>query len=732
MTTTSQENMARVVDLLAQHWPRPGEGRHDAYLALIGGLFHAGVDTDTIEEVVRRLVRATDDEDGEDVRLANIETTRKKKTDGKKFTGWPSLARKIGDEAVLQVRLALDLAVTVEALAEEKKLPQDFLEEVLGLWDTQNGVVAIPYRDAGGRIVAQRQRVSLHREPRLRWEKGSMVIAYGEDHLDQAVKLGRLTLVEGESDCWTLWYHGEPALGIPGNNMVAKALCEGHVRFADVIYAVQEPGEPGETFVENIRRRLAALGWRGKLYVIHLGEAKDPSGLHCRDPQAFNREWQDAFKSASPVELLPANVVSPSTVETPWPDAPGAEAFHGLAGDIVRLLEPASEADPAALLVQVLVGYGNLIGRSGHQYVEADQHYGNEFVAIVGRTAKARKGTSWGRIRQLLAAADEAWMNERVLAGVSSGEGVIWAVRDPVNRQERIKEDGHVRYEQVEADPGVTDKRLLIMEPELANVLKQTERQGNTLSAVLRQGWDGTTLGILNKNTPARATDAHISLISHITVEELRRYLSATEQANGFGNRFLWFCARRSKELPEGGRLDDETFVALQHRLGLAVEHGRSVSLLRRDEEARELWRTVYSPLSADRPGLAGAMLGRAEAHVLRLSMLYALLDQADAIRAEHLLAALALWDYAERSVVYLFGDSTGDPVADDLLRLLRAAPDGMSRRDISNALGRNVPSNRITQALTVLAKAFLAHGRRPEPQGPGRPEERWYAGAAR
>ena len=87
---------------------------------------------------------------------------------------------------------------------------------------------------------------------------------------------------------------------------------------------------------------------------------------------------------------------------------------------------------------------------------------------------------------------------------------------------------------------------------------------------------------------------------------------------------------------------------------------------IHRNDEARTLWHEVYGPLSEGRPGLAGALLGRAEAHVLRLALLYALLDHSRFIEAPHLMAALALWDYCERSVYYIFGDNLGDPVADE------------------------------------------------------------------
>jgi hypothetical protein len=326
----------------------------------------------------------------------------------------------------------------------------------------------------------------------------------------------------------------------------------------------------------------------------------------------------------------------------------------------------------------------------------------------------------------LLAPADEAWDNERVQSELSSGEGLIWAVRDPITKRERIKERDSVRYEDVEADPGVSDKRLLVFEPEFASVLKQTERQGNTLSTVIRQAWDSGCLRTLTKNTPAKATGAHVSIIGHITCEELRRYLSTTEIANGFGNRFLWICVDRSKALPEGGEPDPQALADVQTRLAAAVTSARSVGEMHRDDEARELWRGVYGALSEGRPGLTGALLGRAEAHVMRLALLYALLGCSPAIGAPHLLAAVALWRYVEQSVRHVFGDSLGDPLADDLLRLLRGCPAGLTRNELMNYLGRNQSSERIGRALGLLLSHHLA--RREQEQTGGRPAERWYA----
>jgi len=273
----------------------------------------------------------------------------------------------------------------------------------------------------------------------------------------------------------------------------------------------------------------------------------------------------------------------------------------------------------------------------------------------------------------------------------------------------------------------VADKRLLAFEPEFASVLRRIEGQGNTLSALLRQAWETGDLRTLTKNSPAKTTGAHVAIVAHITCEELRRHLSATEQANGFGNRFCFFCVKRSKELPEGGSLVVATVDALGRRAGEALAFGRKVDELRRDDEARAVWAEVYGPLSEGKPGLAGNLLARAEAHVMRFASIYAVLDLSIVIRAQHLQAALALWDYCEESVRYIFGDSLGDSLADELIRLLRGAgQSGITRSEICDYLGRHQPAERVNRALGLLLESRLARFER-ERTG-GRPSERWFA----
>lgn len=430
----------------------------------------------------------------------------------------------------------------------------------------------------------------------------------------------------------------------------------------------------------------------------------------------------DSTGGASAAESSP---LVPASIDWPRPMAP--KAFHGLAGRFVRAVEPASEADPVALLVQFLIGCGNAIGRTCYATAEADQHYPNEFAVLIGKSAKGRKGTSMGRVKGTLARVEPEWAEERFVTGLSSGEGLIWAVRDPIEKTEPVRgRKQPPRYETVVADPGEKDKRLFVVEPEFANVLKQMERQGNNLSATIRQAWETGSLRSLTKNSPARATNAHISIIGHITADELRRYLTATESANGFGNRFLWFLVKRSKLLPDGGTPDSAALADVERALAVALAFAKSAGKVSRDDDARDLWHKVYPVLSADRYGLAGNLTGRAEAHVLRLSVLFAVLDCSQVVRPEHLTAALAVWQYAYESVLCLFGDATGNLLADDILTFLRKAPLGLTRTVIRDLAGKHLTADRIGQALGVLLSAGLAHTETRVTAG--RPAEVWFA----
>lgn len=246
------------------------------------------------------------------------------------------------------------------------------------------------------------------------------------------------------------------------------------------------------------------------------------------------------------------------------------------------MIEPHTEADPVALLLQLLTAFGNIIGRGAYIMADGARHHLNVFGVLVGATAKGRKGTSWNQIARLLKRVDPAWAEDRVVSGLSSGEGLIHIVRDKV-LESKEDEDPDTEPGPAVKDQGDPDKRLLVIEGEYANVLKVMGREGNTLSPVIRQAWDGGTLRTLTKKSPGCATGAHISIIGHITRDEVLRLLTQTEAANGFGNRFLWAAVQRSKCLPEGGRIEGVNFNAIVKRLHVAIKFARNWMSKRRD-----------------------------------------------------------------------------------------------------------------------------------------------------
>src|SRR6185436_7936829 len=120
------------------------------------------------------------------------------------------------------------------------------------------------------------------------------------------------------------------------------------------------------------------------------------------------------------------------------------------------------------------------------------------------------------------------------------------------------------------------------------------QREGNTLTAIVRRAWDRDDLQTLTKNNPATATGAHINIIGHVSRDELLRYLDRSELANGFANRYLYFAARRSQLLPDGESISDDVLAPLAARLAVAQEWAADVRIVRRDEQARTIWHQVY------------------------------------------------------------------------------------------------------------------------------------------
>ncbi|MGE0539823.1 MAG: MarR family transcriptional regulator [Dehalococcoidia bacterium] len=187
--------------------------------------------------------------------------------------------------------------LTLAEYAAAKQLPELFLAG-LGLSEMtymKAPAVRMPYLNPDRSLGAVRFRIAATGD-KFRWKKGSKPLLYGANRLREFRKRGYVVLVEGESDCHTLWYHGEPAIGLPGADLWKEARDAHHFEGFETIFVVIEPDKGGET----VRKWLAASVIRDRARLVSLGECKDPSGLHLADPSRFLQRWQSALEHAEP------------------------------------------------------------------------------------------------------------------------------------------------------------------------------------------------------------------------------------------------------------------------------------------------------------------------------------------------------------------------------------------------------------------------------------------------
>lgn len=545
-------------------------------------------------------------------------------------------------------------------------------------------------------------------------------------HLPEVLAVESVLIVEGEKDVEAIRERGCVATCNPAGALKWRDEYSEALRNKTAVI-LPDNDEPGRKHAQQVANSL--YGIAKEIFVIELPNLKPKGDVSDFFASGGTIEDIDAMvEKATCWQPLDANDTEARDFEEtemrPFP-VPNEKCFHGLAGEFVRMIEPQTEASNAALLVQFLTYAGNIIGRSAYYQVEADKHFTNLFCVLVGDTASGRKGTSFGRVKEIFKGEDDAHEKNGIVSGLASGEGLLYQIRDAIWEEKTDKKTK--RIEATCIDNGVSDKRLLIVEGEFAQVLRVQGREGNTLSAFLRNLWDNGTARNLTKNSPLRTTDAHVSIIGHITKTELLNCLNEVEAANGYANRFLWFAVRRSKFLPFGAPgIDDCDRVNFQRKLSNSVEFARSVERMVLTTEARDLFATVYKRLETSRYGFLAKITQRATAYVCRLSCVFALLDCKDEIDREHLEAALAVWQYAEDSARYIFGGRLSDKNAETILDALRESSNGLNRTEIRNLFDRHLSKQKIDAALQSLLENGLAKCRREETKG--RAKEIWKA----
>ncbi|HEY6017513.1 MAG TPA: bifunctional DNA primase/polymerase [Gaiellaceae bacterium] len=433
-------------------------------------------------------------------------------------------------------------------------------------------------------------------------------------------------------------------------------------------YALPEPGFSGSRYNEILRyiasRYMRGMTreevWAGVVMTLAplFAEPLSEPDLRSR----FDRAWKNTparlgpaidFEAEAAAAEQAAAAVGPIAEPSAgtWPAPPDEAAYHGVLGDIVRAVAPTTEADPVAILGSLLAYTGACMGHWKTIYQGSTQA-ANLFVTLVGDSSTGRKGTAASIARDVMDVAYPDW-KKLIVAGLGSGEGLI----------------GHLK--KVEE----TEHRAIVMESEFGRLLTVMAREGSTLSPVVRDAWDGVPMGRFLAREQSLVTYHHVSIAAHVTTVELRSKLTSTDAANGFGNRFLWLVVRRTKlvPFPQSPRDIVAPWAAQLYR---AIERAQAVAELHWSPLAADRWEALYADSAGrQRVGLLGSLLARSEAQISRLALLYALLDESDEVGAQHLASAEALWAYAERSVIHIFGESTGDRHADALRKMLEQGP---------------------------------------------------------
>lgn len=365
----------------------------------------------------------------------------------------------------------------------------------------------------------------------------------------------------------------------------------------------------------------------------------------------------------------------------------------------VSILHELVESNPESLLIQLLTCFGNCIGRGAYFKAAEDYHYPNLFVLLVGNSSKGRKGQSLNLVKSLFSKVDPDWAKNRIAKGLSSSEGLLYHIRDEFRHDE---ESG------VEIRVDNMDKRLLCVESEFASVLKQAQRDGNTLSQVLRDAWDSNDLQTMTKANPVKVSKPIVSIIGHITQTELVKTMSYNDSKNGFSNRFLFIKALADKRLPDPKQLESELKKYLVTGIQATLVKANSVGCISFDPSAAIRWKKFYMQINQNDNSLVGTLTAREEPQVRRLAMIIALYNGKTNIDVESLELAIDIFNYSKSTLFEIYGHKTGDNFQDKLIEILKTYPDGLSRAKLSDILSRNYPKCDLDTAIRLLINQGL------------------------
>jgi hypothetical protein len=422
-------------------------------------------------------------------------------------------------------------------------------------------------------------------------------------------------------------------------------------------------------------------------------------------------ELAEVIRAATtmPVQI---DEVDDTDVPTLCPPSATPEMFYGLIGEIGRAAAKGTEVNPVAAMGYCMTMLSAAIGRDVYLSVGNTFHHCRLFMVHVGRTSRGRKGDAQGAGRRIRSAIDNVFeeLGHHHSGGLSSREGLAGAIQDPKGEDD---------------ESGTQDKRLFVVESEFSNTLAQGKREGNTLTAALRDAWDGSDIKPLVKHSPTHCTAPHVAIWGNITPRELKAMMTDGDVSNGFLNRFLFVWAERTGLVPIPARMSDDLVGELAEQTQRIVRWARGTYPASQNsrrmmltKDAEELYRRAYGGLCTnDAPERVATLLERAAPYTLRLAMLFAIIDETLAIDVRHLRAALAWIAYCTESVNFIFATEQeqashrkSSKHAFDLIEWLRSRPNQKAAR---SAVIAECFTGHITRAaLDELLRTLAADGK--------------------
>lgn len=336
------------------------------------------------------------------------------------------------------------------------------------------------------------------------------------------------------------------------------------------------------------------------------------------------------------------------------PPVPDPACFYGLVGEVAREGSEGTETSPIAIAGNFITYLSCGIGRMPHLAVGNTSHHARLFCLHVGRSGRGRKGDAVAlvsRIDEAVRASGDGLAPPIHRGGLSSREGLAALIHDGYG----------VGRQQV---PAIEDKRLWVIESEFANVLQQSRRGGNTLSAALRDCWDGVDLKPATKSNCVHATKPHVCLSGAISPTELLSLTQRRDLLNGFVNRFLMVWGERTQIAPFPRRAPQARVEALAAQVAEVFQFTRpraddaqQTVLMSIADQARKRYAQLYRSALNQPAGnaLVDSLLERRAPVLLRLAMVFALTDRQWLIEEQHIDAAAAWVRYATDSACFVF-----------------------------------------------------------------------------